>query len=231
MSKKITKKDANTFDIMINVIIVIVRLVYYKLNFNNFIMFSWIIEDKWIIKNIKWKIFEIEFNFDEYIKIWQSIAHDWVCLTVIKVEWKIYQVEIMPETLSKTNLWYKKVWDYINLERSIKLWDRLDWHMVQGHVDCTWTLENIEEKENSKILKISFPEDYSNYFVEKWSVCLNWISLTIILAWKNFFTVWIIPHTWKITNLSDLKIWDKLNIETDIIWKYLNKHYSIHLGW
>lgn len=205
-------------------------------------MFSWIIESKWRINNIKWKIFEINCDFEDKLKIWQSISHDWVCLTVIKAvssnviasktkqsstlnklkhweekdnedisEWhdkimlQLYEVEVMPETLSRTNLWEKKVWDYVNLERSLKIGDRLDWHMVQGHVDCVWILEKIEDQENSKILTISFPKEYSNYFVEKWSISLNWISLTIISAYDDFLTVWIIPHTWEVTNLSNLK--------------------------
>ena len=187
-------------------------------------MFSGIIEEKGKVEKIDWKIFEIACSFAKELKIWQSIAHDWVCLTIINISDNSYEVEVMPETLEKSNLGIKKIWDFINLERSLKIWDRLDGHIVQWHVDLVWTLEEKIEKENSVILKISFPTEYFKYFVEKWSVSLNWISLTIIKAKNDFFTVWIIPHTLKITNLSNLIIWDKLNIETDILAKYFIKN-------
>ncbi len=187
-------------------------------------MFSGIIEEKGQILKINWKIFEIKCNFVWELQIWQSISHDWVCLTVIKIFDNSYEVEVMPETLERSNLNFKKIWDFINLERSLKIWDRLDGHIVQWHVDLVWTLEEKWENENAIILKISFSPDYFKYFVEKWSVSLNWISLTIIKAEKDYFTVWIIPHTLEITNLSNLNIWDKLNIETDILAKYFLKN-------
>ena len=187
-------------------------------------MFSWIIEEKGKINKIDWKIFEIESSFIKELSLWQSISHDGVCLTITNILENTYQVEVMPETLKKSNLWKKNPWDFINLERSLKMWDRLDWHLVQWHVDTIWTLDHIELEENSRLLTISFPANYSKYFVEKWSVSLNWISLTIIKANKDNLIVWIIPFTWEKTNLSNLKIWDKINIETDILAKYFIKN-------
>lgn len=192
-------------------------------------MFSWIIEEKGKIIKINWKIFEISCSFIKKLVLWQSISHDWVCLTVKNISSKSYEVEVMPETLEKTNLWFKKIWDFVNLERSLKIWDRLDGHIVQWHVDTVWTLKKITTVQNSKILEIKFPKKYSKFFVEKWSVTLNGISLTLIKVEKDFFTVWIIPFTLEKTNLSNLKVWDKLNIETDILAKYfikLNKFWK-----
>lgn len=191
-------------------------------------MFSWIIESVGRIRYIKWWLIWVECDLIKELSIWQSISHDWVCLTIKGIEDNFYEVELMPETLNRTNLWLKKPWDLINLERSMKADWRFDWYIVQGHVDTVWTLISKIQDWNSEILTIWFPQSYAPYFVEKGSVALNWISLTVISVWDDRFTVWIIPYTLSKTNLCEVKVGDKLNIETDILAKYLIRLRNYH---
>jgi riboflavin synthase len=130
----------------------------------------------------------------------------------------------MQESFKKTNFNSKKTWDYFNIERCLKVGSRLDWHMVSGHIDCIWKvldIENIEDE--SIIIKIKFDEKYNKFIIEKWSITINWVSLTIIEAWNNFFTISLIPLTREITNLWDLKVWNTVNLEFDMIAKYVAK--------
>jgi riboflavin synthase len=128
----------------------------------------------------------------------------------------------MSESLNKTNFWEKKQWDYFNVERCMRVWDRIDGHFVSGHTDCVWKLISITElPDNSNILQVEFLGDFANNLVEKGSVCINGVSLTVIEKWLRFFTVSIIPHTWNVTNLGDLKEWDSVNLEFDMLWKYI----------
>ena len=186
-------------------------------------MFSWIIETKGLITKINNKKYNIKCNFLSEIEIGQSISHDWICLTVSAINSDNYEVEVMPETINKSNICNKKTWDYFNLERSIRIWDRLDGHMVQWHIDCIWKLSKVSNDENAKVLTINYDSKFSPYLVEKWSISLNWISLTLINVNDDNFQVSIIPHTWSITNLSEINIWDPINIETDIIARYILK--------
>lgn len=188
-------------------------------------MFSWIVEVKSKILSINWKVFEIENRFSD-LRLWDSIAHDWVCLTVFEITDNSYKVEVMPETLDKTNLGTKRVWDFLNIERPVKVWWRLDGHIVQWHVDDKWQLKKIVKDQNSYILHISYPKVLWEYLVKKWSVCLNWVSLTIVDVDDNVLLVSIVSHTWSVTNLSDISIWDQVNIETDILAKYLVKNIN-----
>ena len=188
-------------------------------------MFTWIIEWKTKITEInQWK-FKVKsiFQKDE-LNIWQSIAHDWACMTLEKIEDETYSFFAMEESLKKTNLGSKKVWDFLNVERCLKLWDRIDWHMVSWHIDCTWTVEEIQKiSDGSKIIKIKFQEKFKKLIIEKWSITVSWISLTIINISDDSFCVSVIPLTQKITNLWNIKLWDKVNLEFDMIWKYVNR--------
>ena len=188
-------------------------------------MFTWIIEKKAKILEASNGKFKIENIFkSEELNIWQSIAHDWACMTLESFNNESWDVFVMNESLKKTNFNTKKSWDYFNIERCMKLWDRLDWHMVSGHIDCIWKVENIENIiDGSKILKISFNEKFKNLIIEKWSITINWVSLTIIEALDNYFTISLIPLSQNITNLWNIVIWNIVNLEFDMIWKYVNR--------
>jgi riboflavin synthase len=188
-------------------------------------MFTWIIENKAKILEIKNWRFKVEnvFGIDDLV-IWQSIAHDWACMTLECFDEEFWEVFVMSESLKKTNFSTKKTWDFFNIERCLKLWDRLDWHMVSGHIDWTWEIIWIDNiKDWSKILKIIFDTKFNNLLIDKWSITVNWVSLTIVETWDDFFTISLIPLTQNITNLWDLENWDKVNLEFDMIWKYVNK--------
>ena len=190
-------------------------------------MFSWIIEAKAKILNISDWRFEIENIFWKSLKIGQSIAHDWACMTIEKFDDKNYTFFAMQETFDKTNFKYKKIWDYFNVERSLKIWDRIDWHFVSGHIDWVWEVEDIVIiDDKSKIIKIKYDEKFKNNLIQKGSITINWVSLTLVDTTNDSFKVSLIPLTQEITNLWLLKVWDNVNLEFDMLWKYINKIYS-----
>lgn len=157
-----------------------------------------------------------------------SIAVNGICLTLIaKPNTKTFSVEVMPETLKKTMMGRLQVGDYVNLELPVSPSDLFAGHLVQGHVDGTAILTAIEPEGNSQILRFSVQKNLSRYMIDKGSVAVNGISLTIIEAGKDFFTVGIIPHTWKNTMLQYSSIGDPVNIEIDIIAKYVEKFVSL----
>lgn len=161
-------------------------------------------------------------NFISEIKIDQSIAHNGVCLTVVEINKKenSYSVIAVEETLRKTNLYTLKINDTINLERCVAANGRLDGHVVQGHVDAVAICTQIEDLNGS--WKFNFENDgsYKNLVVQKGSVCVNGVSLTVVDAAPNKFSVVIIPYTHEHTNFCRLKVGDKVNIEFDILGKY-----------
>jgi len=152
-----------------------------------------------------------------------SIAVDGICLTVVDLIEDSFSVDFMPETEEKTNIKYLKTSDLVNLELPATAKSFLSGHIVQGHIDEVAKLETITEEGNSYILKFSIPKDLSKYIVEKGSISVNGISLTIIDIGDNFFSVGIIPHTWDKTMLHTIKLGDYVNIEVDILAKYLEK--------
>lgn len=152
-----------------------------------------------------------------------SVAINGVCLTVFKTSKKSFSVEIMPETQSKTMLGHLKIGKPVNLELPLAPKDFLSGHIVQGHVDVAAKLEKITKEGNSHILKFSIPNNLSKYLVEKGSIAVNGISLTVIEAGEKFFTVGIIPFTWNNTMLKNIKPGDLVNIEVDILAKYIEK--------
>ena len=169
--------------------------------------------------------FGVKSNISSELKIDQSVSHNGVCLTVTNISNEVYTVTAINETLSKTNLGELKVGDAVNLERAMKLGDRLDGHMVQGHVDQTGKCKSINSENGSWIFTFNYNSDLSNITIEKGSITINGISLTVVNSVENEFSVAIIPYTYEHTNFKFLKINDKVNLEFDVIGKYIQKLY------
>lgn len=161
--------------------------------------------------------------FTTELKIDQSIAHNGVCLTVVDIQNNNYTVTAIDETLQKTNLGTLKVGDNINLERCMKLGDRLDGHIVQGHVDQTAVCRSVENKNGSWIFTFEYDASQNNITVEKGSVCVNGVSLTVVDSKDNSFSVCIIPYTFEHTNFKNIKQGSIVNLEFDILGKYISK--------
>lgn len=163
---------------------------------------------------------EIKNQLAHELKIDQSVSHNGVCLTVVKVNEESYIVTAIKETLDKTNLKSLKEGSIVNLERAMKLGDRLDGHIVQGHVDGVATCSNIQDANGSWI----FTFEYNNSefsTVEKGSITVNGVSLTVVNSKQNEFSVAIIPYTYENTNFKEINIGDEVNLEFDIIGKYV----------
>jgi riboflavin synthase len=190
-------------------------------------MFSGIIQAKSkIISADKWN-FTVENNFNEILEIWESIAHDGTCMTITEFDKEKYSFFTMQESLRLTNFSEKNNWDYFNVERSLKLNDAVNWHFVTWHVDTLWKVTKIIKNIDDSIeIFVSFPNKFENNIINKWSITINWVSLTICANWEDFLSVSIIPHTQEITNLWLLQVWDNVNLEFDMIGKYINKIHS-----
>jgi riboflavin synthase len=190
-------------------------------------MFTGIVEATGIIKQIKKESASLrivfEASFSNELKIDQSISHNGACLTVTNIEGNKYDVVAVEETILKTNLGKLREGDEVNLERSMKIGDRLDGHLVQGHVDETAVCKRIEEKGGSWFFTFEYSVSSSNITVEKGSVCVNGVSLTVVESGKNWFSVAIIPYTFEHTNFHSLKEGDFVNLEFDIIGKYISR--------
>lgn len=157
------------------------------------------------------------------LKIDQSVAHNGVCLTVVSIEDNLYTVTAIEETLSKTNLGSLKENGLINLERAMILGTRLDGHLVQGHVDQTAICESIIEKDGSWIFTFSYDSALGNVTIEKGSITINGVSLTVVNSKKDSFSVAIIPYTFDHTTFNSLKKGDTVNLEFDVIGKYVSR--------
>lgn len=165
---------------------------------------------------------EVKSLISPELQIDQSVSHDGVCLTVVDVTENSYTVTAIQETLDKTNLGRLKLGSLVNLERAMKLGDRLDGHIVQGHVDCTAICSEVKEAEGSWIF--TFTYDHPEFStVEKGSITVNGVSLTVVNSKKQEFSVAIIPYTYEHTNFQEIKEGDKVNLEFDIIGKYVAK--------
>jgi riboflavin synthase len=189
-------------------------------------MFTGIIEATGIITEIKHENANLRLTlscpFTQELKIDQSLAHNGCCLTVVAINGNQYEVVAIAESLDKTNLKDLQVGHKVNLERCLAFNGRLDGHMVQGHVDQIGQLKSVENQDGSYLL--TFTYDEKDYFtVEKGSICVNGISLTVCNSQKGQFSVAIIPYTWEFTNLSQLTIGQDINLEFDIIGKYIAK--------
>lgn len=169
------------------------------------------------------RIFWIESSLSAELKVDQSVSHNGVCLTVEEVSDTRHRVTAIGETLSKTNLgsWAPGTW--VNLERCLRLNDRIDGHFVQGHVDGTGTCINKVEKNGSWEFEIEIPRDFATLVIEKGSVCLEGVSLTAFRITEYSLTVAIIPYTYQHTNFQYINKGDILNIEFDVLGKYIQR--------
>ena len=160
------------------------------------------------------------------LKIDQSIAHNGVCLTVVAIENNQYTVVAIDETLQKSNLNNWKTGDYVNLERAMKLGNRLDGHIVQGHVDQIGVCKSIENQNGSWIFRFEYNASLNNITIEKGSITINGVSLTVVATAKNQFSVAIIPYTFEHTNFQNFEIGSIVNLEFDVIGKYVARLMS-----
>ena len=156
------------------------------------------------------------------LKIDQSLSHNGVCLTVVDINNNIYKVTAIKETILKSSIKNWRIGDIINIERAMKLGDRLDGHMVQGHVDQTAICTKISEENGSWYFYFEYQRS-SNLTIEKGSISINGVSLTIVESMNNGFSVAIIPYTYDNTNFKNIKVGDLVNIEFDMIGKYIHK--------
>ena len=168
----------------------------------------------------------IESLITEKLKIDQSVAHNGICMTVVSIDKSLYTVTAIGETMKKTNLSLLKVGDSINLERAMRLGDRLDGHIVQGHVDQVGTCIVAKETNGSWYYTFEYDATIGNITIEKGSITVNGVSLTVVDSRKNEFSVAIIPYTYEHTNFHSFEVGTKVNLEFDLIGKYISKLYS-----
>jgi len=190
-------------------------------------MFTGIIESFGVIQNITKEGSNVHFDLESEIcselKIDQSVAHDGVCLTVVRTDPKAYRVTAIDETIQKTNLSAWKVGKKVNLERCMPANGRFDGHIVQGHVDQTGVVKNIKDQDGSWIFDLEFDPATGNVTVEKGSITINGTSLTCFNSGPGRFSVAIIPYTYEHTNFHQLEIGDLVNLEFDIVGKYIQR--------
>lgn len=161
------------------------------------------------------------------LKIDQSVAHNGICLTVVAINNDEYTVTAIRETIDKTNIGDWKVGDTLNIERAMKLGDRLDGHIVQGHVDQTATCTAIEEANGSWYFTFEYDPSLENITIEKGSITINGTSLTVVNSKLNQFSVAIIPYTYENTNFNSFKIGTKVNLEFDVVGKYVKRIHDL----
>ncbi|SFI40713.1 riboflavin synthase [Halpernia frigidisoli] len=190
-------------------------------------MFTGIIEGTGKVQNIERNGSNIDFtlscDFTNELKIDQSLAHNGCCLTVVEINGDKYKVTAIDETLIKTSLKEWEVGSEVNLERCLKFEGRLDGHLVQGHVDETAIVSNIQNRDGSYFITFKMDENSKFVTVPQGSITVNGISLTVAESNDNDFSVAIIPYTWEFTNMKNLKIGSEVNLEFDIIGKYITK--------
>lgn len=188
-------------------------------------MFTGIIETLGLVTQIQTEgtnvHFTIKSTISNELKIDQSVAHNGVCLTVVQIEGDEHTVTAIQETLEKSNLGQLQMGNHVNLERCMQMNGRLDGHIVQGHVDQTASCIKREEKDGSWEYRFRYDSSTNNVTVEKGSVCINGISLTVVNSTADEFSVFIIPYTFEHTNLHEVQVGDTVNLEFDIIGKYV----------
>ena len=200
-------------------------------------MFSGIVEEMAIVTAIHKEKENIDFSlkctFTDELKIDQSVSHNGVCLTVVKIEGDVYTVTAMKETIDRSNLGLLQVGDHVNVERSMLMNGRLDGHIVQGHVDGTAVCTKMEDADGSTYFTFEYPFDKEmarrGYFtVDKGSVTINGVSLTVCTPTENSLTVAIIPYTRENTNFCDIQVGSVVNLEVDILGKYIARLQSLN---
>ena len=193
-------------------------------------MFTGIIETLGIIKNMETQQdnmnVTVSSSLTHELKIDQSLAHNGICLTVIDINDKEYTVTAISETIAKTNLSEWRIGDEINLERAMKLGDRLDGHIVQGHVDQKGNCTSFEETTGSWYFTFEYDPSLNNITIEKGSITVNGVSLTVVNSNENEFSVAIIPYTFEHTNFKNIKVGTIVNLEFDVIGKYITRLHS-----
>ena len=190
-------------------------------------MFTGIIEDLGIIEEISVnesnRTYFINSAFAQQLSVDESVSHNGICLTVEEIQGNIYQVTAVKETLSKTNSLLWKPDDIINLERAMRMNGRLDGHLVQGHVDDTAQCIYIKDERGSKEFTFRYRETFAPLIIEKGSVCINGVSLTAFNLTNDTFKVTVIPYTMEHTNFKYLQKNDIVNIEFDLLGKYVQR--------
>ena len=193
-------------------------------------MFTGIIEDLGEVESLEREAtnlhIKIRSSLAKELKIDQSVSHNGVCLTVVSCNNSSFTVTAIKETLNKTNLSEINTNQFINLERGIKLGDRLDGHMVQGHVDQIGNCIGIESQDGSWLYDFEYDPSFGNLTIEKGSITVNGVSLTVLNSRTNGFSVAIIPYTFNNTNFKYLEVGSSVNLEFDVIGKYVSKLYS-----
>jgi len=193
-------------------------------------MFTGIIEKQGLVKLLAKENdnlhISISSEFTSELKVDQSVAHNGVCLTVVSIDQDIYTVTAIKETLLKTNISALQEGDTVNLERAMKLGDRLDGHIVQGHVDQTATCIDIKNENGSWAFTFEYDPKLNNITIEKGSITINGTSLTVVNSKNNTFSVAIIPYTYDHTNFNSFKIGTEVNLEFDVIGKYVARLIS-----
>lgn len=196
-------------------------------------MFTGIIEDLGTITNLETEKdnlhITVKTNITPELKIDQSVAHNGVCLTVVSINEDKYVVTAIKETLDKTNLGDLKVGDIVNLERAMKLGDRLDGHIVQGHIDQTAICQEVNELNGSWTYTFNYDASLNNVTIEKGSITINGVSLTVVNSKENSFSVAIIPYTYEHTTFKTLKKGGLVNLEFDVIGKYVKRLNDLRL--
>lgn len=194
-------------------------------------MFTGIIEEVGVLLAVtespETRQFEVSSKFSSELKAGDSVAHNGICLTVVETNRDRYWVQVVAESLSCTNakFWEKGV--KINLERSLSINSRLDGHFVQGHVDTVGEVEHIDTVSDGLVILIRFPKDFSALLIRKGSVAVNGVSLTVAGLEESAFKVAIIPHTLKHTNFDGLKVGSIVNLEFDVIGKYVKRALEV----
>lgn len=195
-------------------------------------MFTGIIEDIGVVSNLETELdnlhISIKSKVTSELKIDQSVAHNGVCLTVVAINNDVYTVTAIKETLNKTSLNTLKVNDKVNLERAMKLGDRLDGHIVQGHVDQTAECISVKEENGSWVFSFKYDSALNNITIEKGSVTVNGTSLTVVNSKKDSFSVAIIPYTYEHTNFKTFKPGTIVNLEFDVLGKYVAKLINLN---
>ncbi|MBK9285767.1 MAG: riboflavin synthase [Sphingobacteriaceae bacterium] len=190
-------------------------------------MFTGIIETFSKLEHIQKEGENIHFTFSspiaQELKIDQSVAHNGVCLTITSLNQNLYTVTAIAETLQKSNLGELKEGDQVNIERCLQVNGRFDGHIVQGHVDTTAICKSISDQKGSKEFLFEYSADKGHITVEKGSITVNGVSLTVVKSLNTQFSVCLIPYTLTHTNFNNLQVGDQVNIEFDIIGKYLAK--------
>lgn len=194
-------------------------------------MFTGIIETLGIIQDIQKDQdnlhVTVSSSLTNELKIDQSVAHNGVCLTIVAIEEDRYTVTAIQETILKTNLGSWNIHDAVNLERAMKLGDRLDGHIVQGHVDQTGICKSIEETQGSWRYTFEYDASLHNLTIEKGSITVNGVSLTVVDSKPNEFSVAIIPYTYEHTNFHSFTVGTRINLEFDVIGKYVNRLHQL----